>query len=1808
MRKRIRKTAAFLLAVVLAVPGMGMVAKAADYNHKLSVDTKRNANPGESHFSMEYFDTSDYSFKKMDKFVEAGGSSYWTIEGDTSVAIKGWTQSASSSKYAVVRYTAADSGDVTVQKETDVRTGAFTGSAGDFLVVQKSAEGYSPIWPEKGSWKWESVAKDGATDFANTGLKTYVKAGDELLFITRSSSKTITNVNINYWVSMTKSENDTGSLRPLSWDSYFKGADDKLATAGPWLSSPYVSKDTNVDTKVYTQEYISSTEGFQKLDTYNTGSPAYWSLASDANLRIGPYYMMATANKYSAMVYHAAADGYVDLTNKYQLFTSKNAAYDEAEAMVVLSNNQEYYPVWPVKGSWEWKTVPKGTATDGVELDLTTYMKAGDELALVVRSSNTEKGMTWMQTDCSTHFTAIANDYRRLYPDTDEWSPSFEGYSFRMPLGPWTEQKESWHIAKESSDVFTAEYNAGNGFAQMENYISDAKPAYWQSKDKKVLVKPYMQTGTADTYSAAVFHMPVTGYLKIENAYKPIYTHYMNNGAYEPAEAILVQKSTDADGKEMWSPIWPSRGEWKYQVLPMRSSAEDTAGIELSANTYAKAGDEIYFVVRSGLESTGLTGVQSELDMFYMEADTDTGNLYPTTWSDAYPYTKAEIVFETDLADVTIGKEDGQIRQILQYRPVFADTDRANPIFKNIPKELVGKSFINTQCWGGGIGWTKTATAKTDGWVYALVTNSRASKVVADGFKYVPLEITDLFFGANNSDSCKLYKKYVHAGDSITIYDRWMLLIFETLENEADYTQSDSFIPPVIVYPDDKEAANYAKADRQWQGCSSIVQTSKDVLYAAWITGGPHETAAGNYITFRRSTDGGITWKDYMCLVSDDQLTTVNKVGEAAFHFAEDGSLWVFMDSTRNGNSYHGTWTMHTENPNDPNPVWSKPKWICPGVINTKLTVLSNGMWIMATMALYDDVDYTDIWASDDKGETWYLRGQAYVPETYVDECCIVELEDGRLWLTVRSIADYGIAESFSSDGGRTWTEGRDSKLGGPGSKFMMQRLKSGNLLLINHYDFMGRDHITALLSTDDGKTWSHKLLLDERTTSYPYVTTWDYNGEEVITVIYDHERYDAKQIYTARFTEQDIMNGTFSSKYAYQKRLIDSLSGDALFDFNNSWFVQQNTNPYPWGYCTYGYFDGKEFKTMETYVPAEGNEPAHWQSKSGESRITNWRVFGTKNETPLISFYVGKSGYLEISEDALNPLQTNGVDGKFMIVQVNGDGQYCPLYPKAGKWKWQDISTKPTDIGTIRTYMNSDDKVYVIWKSGDGNDIAVETMAHFKFTYSSTDTEEIYKAYTWTRWLGGGDLEKNQTKADEVSERMSSLKEITLKDAKEVKEIRKAYEKLTDIQKALVKGMEYLTAAEQKLANLEKKADCGAYLERLLKVLPKELNEESLTSYKEAAAAYQMLTKEEKKTLANKEAYDNLVQKLNEYLSSMEKVRRVERLINEIPLPYELAGRKYLEKAYGAYKELTVEEQEMVENEAALQALRRMTALKDSTQNLPNYEVALIDALPKPDDMKLTDVYEVLYAKAFYAALTKEQQGSVKNYEILQAAIDKITQLQAAAKGNYYTVTAQDTQNGTIITSGKNQYGKDRKVIYQIIPFVGCDLVDVLVDGVSVGAVSTYFFDGFDADHTISAVFTKRIVSYEITLKAGKGGSIVKVNGSNEEGSDITYQIKADKGYEIEEVVVDGKSVGKTTRYTFTELCEDHTLEARFKKTVDSGRSDAKQPEIPADGQTGTQTGDLASLAVWALLMLIASGVIAVFCYRNKKKDKKEA
>ena len=72
----------------------------------------------------------------------------------------------------------------------------------------------------------------------------------------------------------------------------------------------------------------------------------------------------------------------------------------------------------------------------------------------------------------------------------------------------------------------------------------------------------------------------------------------------------------------------------------------------------------------------------------------------------------------------------------------------------------------------------------------------------------------------------------------------------------------------------------------------------------------------------------------------------------------------------------------------------------------------------------------------------------------------------------------------------------------------------------------------------------------------------------------------------------------------------------------------------------------------------------------------------------------------------------------------------------------------------------------------------------------------------------------------------------------------------------------------------------------------------------------------------------------------------------------------------------------------------------------------------------------------------------------------------------------------------------------------------------------------------------------YTITANAGEGGSITPSGSVRvSRGSDKTFTITAGEGYVVADVLVDGKSVGAVSSYTFENVRGNHAIEAHYEK-----------------------------------------------------------
>jgi hypothetical protein len=146
------------------------------------------------------------------------------------------------------------------------------------------------------------------------------------------------------------------------------------------------------------------------------------------------------------------------------------------------------------------------------------------------------------------------------------------------------------------------------------------------------------------------------------------------------------------------------------------------------------------------------------------------------------------------------------------------------------------------------------------------------------------------------------------------------------------------------------------------------------------------------------------------------------------------------------------------------------------------------------------------------------------------------------------------------------------------------------------------------------------------------------------------------------------------------------------------------------------------------------------------------------------------------------------------------------------------------------------------------------------------------------------------------------------------------------------------------------------------------------------------------------------------------------------------------------------------------------------------------------------------------------------------------------------YTIAATSGDHGGISPEGTVSVDEDASQIFLVSPDAGYHVADVIVDGNSTGAVTTYTFNQVTANHSISAVFA--VNNYTITASAGANGSISPAGITRvDHGGSQSYAITPDAGYHVADVKVDGISKGSLSSYMFAQVTGNRSIEASFSK-----------------------------------------------------------
>jgi uncharacterized repeat protein (TIGR02543 family) len=177
---------------------------------------------------------------------------------------------------------------------------------------------------------------------------------------------------------------------------------------------------------------------------------------------------------------------------------------------------------------------------------------------------------------------------------------------------------------------------------------------------------------------------------------------------------------------------------------------------------------------------------------------------------------------------------------------------------------------------------------------------------------------------------------------------------------------------------------------------------------------------------------------------------------------------------------------------------------------------------------------------------------------------------------------------------------------------------------------------------------------------------------------------------------------------------------------------------------------------------------------------------------------------------------------------------------------------------------------------------------------------------------------------------------------------------------------------------------------------------------------------------------------------------------------------------------------------------------------------------------------------------------GSCSGSGSCMLTVDNVQTVGALFNLERWTLTASAGDGGTIAPTGAVTVDHGSGQTFTITPSVGYHVADVLVDGVSAGAVTTYAFANVTAAHTIAAGFAPNATTFTITAGVGQNGAI-EPHGvvSVAAGGSQTFTITPEAGYHVAQVFVDGVDVGPVTAYTFKSVNANHTIRAEFKADV---------------------------------------------------------
>lgn len=439
----------------------------------------------------------------------------------------------------------------------------------------------------------------------------------------------------------------------------------------------------------------------------------------------------------------------------------------------------------------------------------------------------------------------------------------------------------------------------------------------------------------------------------------------------------------------------------------------------------------------------------------------------------------------------------------------------------------------------------KSVLVMTAGWVYVLTPNgegSDADNLTAIGFARVG-SVADGELSVTVTDAYDIYGKYFEASETIKLGDKTIVF------GDIVYPDDSLNVPDVIMNPAEKldehpEYAQYLEGARKFGGCPSITQTKDGTLWLSVTSGGTSEDIY-NYAALKKSTDGGLTWSEFVLVIDPD---TPVRTSEPFVWCDPQGRLYfwwsqMFMIPEKgNSDGRMGVFMMWSD---DCGKTWTQPERKMHGFSNQNPIILSNGTMAMPVNIWNNNGNHSELnslkkpslYLSTDRGETWTLAGTATdCSNSWFWENSIMEKNDGTLEMYYRTVS-AGVEKTVSIDGGKSWSAGVSAGISKTSARTAMIELKNGNWVFVSHDDEYAngaRSHMSVWLSEDEGATKPYKLQIDN-VGWYPAI----YEGNDgFLYIVYDRNRGNGGCAMMAKVTVEDIKAGKLVSEGSMLKYL----------------------------------------------------------------------------------------------------------------------------------------------------------------------------------------------------------------------------------------------------------------------------------------------------------------------------------------------------------------------------------------------------------------------------------------------------------------------------------------------------------------------------------------------------------------------------------------------------------------------------------------------------------------------------------------------